>query len=670
MSVNPRLVQLGLALLLVATATLSACGTHAAVTSSDLAMSRVLIYRNGMGYFERKGVMRGDSMKLAVRNRHLNDVLKSLTVVDLTTQKPASISLPLASARGAGGEIVDLTVRIAGADGHEVLVTYIHEAPAWKAAYRLWVEGDSAKKALLQGWAMLDNVTGEDWKDVSIGLVAGSPLTFRYDLYSTRVISRSDLRDPGQDVAYAPPPSDRGRDPSSGATLADGRHPRTMAPPVAAESRSYADYKPGGKKFKADKAGRYHGGGAGLGSTAGTPRRAIDVARGDVAEKSRDAAKDESDDREESLRRARVEQQARRAGELTTEQIERSVRDMAETRVLGAVSRFDVGDHYTVPNESGALVNLMSKRIDAEEVFLFRPEQAMRGMAPYRALRVKNDSGAVLESGPITLYKDGTLLGEGFIDRTDPGMTVFVAFAKDPGLVMSLEQKDVEEAYRLVRVIGGEITVEVASTRRATYEIESRVDKDSTVYVRRARRNGFKVKALPPGTIEAHDAWFIPVKLKPRQKATVTVDEFAPVARRVAFDSKLGIDALQLWLADGKTEGVLKGPMQKIVDMNLKLHCIEQRKADLLARRDPIIDDDARTRENLDALPRTKMADPLRKRLLQHLADNEKRMSDITRQIIEADIERAELRDTMLTLLREVRLETAVAGADKKDPAR
>ena len=48
-------------------------------------------------------------------------------------------------------------------------VSYVTESPAWKATYRLSLdpEGDQAK---LQAWAVVDNVSGEAWRDVRIGV--------------------------------------------------------------------------------------------------------------------------------------------------------------------------------------------------------------------------------------------------------------------------------------------------------------------------------------------------------------------------------------------------------------------------------------------------------------------------------------------------------------------
>src|SRR5262245_15753430 len=64
-------------------------------TTSPLGLSNVVLYRNGVGYFERHGVIDGDRLTLKVRKDQINDLLKSLTVIDRGTGKALSVSIPL-----------------------------------------------------------------------------------------------------------------------------------------------------------------------------------------------------------------------------------------------------------------------------------------------------------------------------------------------------------------------------------------------------------------------------------------------------------------------------------------------------------------------------------------------------------------------------------------------
>ena len=63
-------------------------------TVDDLELDTVVLYRNGIGYFERHGKVSEDSLRLKVRKDQVNDLLKSLTVVDRNGQA-VSVSMPL-----------------------------------------------------------------------------------------------------------------------------------------------------------------------------------------------------------------------------------------------------------------------------------------------------------------------------------------------------------------------------------------------------------------------------------------------------------------------------------------------------------------------------------------------------------------------------------------------
>ena len=69
---------------------------HAHPTAdSQLKLSRVVLYRNGVAYFERSGVVDGDRLTLKVRKDQINDLLKSLTLIDRSSGKTVSVSIPL-----------------------------------------------------------------------------------------------------------------------------------------------------------------------------------------------------------------------------------------------------------------------------------------------------------------------------------------------------------------------------------------------------------------------------------------------------------------------------------------------------------------------------------------------------------------------------------------------
>jgi hypothetical protein len=170
------------------------------ITVDSAVLGRVVIYRNGVAFYERTARVADGRVSVKVPRDRVDDFLKSLTVVDPHTRKPLAVSIPRQEADD--GSYLTMTLETGDKRYAEVLLTYVTESPAWKPSYRVVVGGDN--KVMLEGWAIVDNVSGEDWNGVLVGVGASSALSFRYDLWSVRRVDRDLLQ--GEDrFAVAPP---------------------------------------------------------------------------------------------------------------------------------------------------------------------------------------------------------------------------------------------------------------------------------------------------------------------------------------------------------------------------------------------------------------------------------------------------------------------------------
>ena len=127
----------------------------------------------------------------------------------------------------------------ADAKSRDVQAAYIIPMPAWKSSYRLlFVE---TGQPTLEGWAIVDNTTGEDWTNVHMSLVSGKPISFISQLYAPKYINRLGAELP-EDQAVAPPVS-------SGA-ISNFDLARLKAPQVAAGASAGSGGGVGGGVFR------------------------------------------------------------------------------------------------------------------------------------------------------------------------------------------------------------------------------------------------------------------------------------------------------------------------------------------------------------------------------------------------------------------------------------
>jgi hypothetical protein len=185
-----------------------ACGhtppTKTFVKVDQVALGKVVVYRNGVAFYERRATVHGGKLTVSVPRERVDDFLKSLTVVDAKTQKPLPVSFP--RQQSESGAFLDMTLDVPMAknpgETADVLLTYVTEAPVWKPSYRIAVGKNG--KVMIEGWAIVDNTSGEDWNDVTVGVGSSSALSFRYDLWSVRTVQRETLQADAQ-FAVAPP---------------------------------------------------------------------------------------------------------------------------------------------------------------------------------------------------------------------------------------------------------------------------------------------------------------------------------------------------------------------------------------------------------------------------------------------------------------------------------
>ena len=82
-----------------------------------------------------------------------------------------------------------ISINLGGQGERNAGFSHVVSAPVWKTAYRL-VLPKEGEKARLQGWGVLENFTGGEWKDVELTLVSGNPVALKQALYSAVFVDR------------------------------------------------------------------------------------------------------------------------------------------------------------------------------------------------------------------------------------------------------------------------------------------------------------------------------------------------------------------------------------------------------------------------------------------------------------------------------------------------
>ncbi len=111
------------------------------------------------------------------------DSLGAFTPTDPELVKVLRMALAMSPAdRNANRKQVNIDFQ--GKGERRVQFGYVLETPVWKTSYRLVL--DSAEKAFLQGWAIVENQSDADWVNLEVSLISGDPISQFRDLYQSQ----------------------------------------------------------------------------------------------------------------------------------------------------------------------------------------------------------------------------------------------------------------------------------------------------------------------------------------------------------------------------------------------------------------------------------------------------------------------------------------------------
>jgi archaellum component FlaC len=682
----------------------------AADSGARLPVTRVILYKNGVGYFEHAGRVR-DSQDVNVdfTTAQLNDVLKSLTVLDLgkgritgvsynsnapLERRLGSLHLPvgenpttaqfLDALRGARLEVrsgsesasgrllsidereipikgdqkvtVDqisiisdngevrvfdlnpatsvrvaekdvnddvgkylalvastrdqdvrrMTISTAGEGERNLLVSYISEVPVWKSTYRIVIPNEG--KPLLQGWAIVDNTVGEDWKNVELSLVAGAPQSFVQELSQPYYTRRPVV--PLPENAMITPQTHE-------ATMEEAN--ATAASPVAApradlaiSGRNYAQLTQLQGKQKAGMAGGIgfgSGGGVGPGNGGGIGGGMYKVGRPGATEVA------------DSLEAA-----------TTT----------AQTRDLGDLFEYKLQDRVTIRKNQSALVPILQARIDAEKVSVWNPSES----SVLRALWVDNTSVLTLDGGSFNVLEGDAFAGEGLMDPIKPGEKRLLSYAADLGVLVDAKQKDDNQRVTKVIIAHGTMTQSTQERQENTYTIRNRDASPRTVVIEHPARPGWKLADDEKPAESSASFHRFRLTVEPKKTETLLVKEYRPVTNSYQL-SNVTDDQIKFFLVQKMINPEIDQALRKVIAQKNSIAALDADIASHKSRISGISEDQQRVRENMKALKGSVEEKALVARYVRELNEQEDRVQSLHREMTDLQQKREAAQKTL-----------------------
>jgi hypothetical protein len=646
----------------------------AVLPAAELPVRTVVLYKHGVGYFERSGTLgAGESARLDFKAAEMNDVLKSLTINDnggkvtgvrydsnvpldqklgefpfrlangqplssvLDQLKGARLEMEFGPQKTAGeivsarmvagdkdraeheqltllmdsGELrnVDLSaasairftdtklqlqfrdyltaltdsrskdkrsVYIDSSDtkSREVRAEYIMPMPAWKSSYRLMFI-DAGKDPVLEGWAIVDNTTGEDWTNVKVSLISGKPISFISQLYDPKYINRM-TADLPEDQAVAP-------------TVYSGA--------VQGEAR-------GG--VLGGIIGGNNGNGSGFGGGGGA--RAF-----------------RSQDKDVSVQFS--------AGNSMSQQMGASSMSVAGAAAeIADLFQYSIANPVTVKKNESAMLPFLQQKIAARKLIVYSDTSKPN---PLSAAELTNNTGKTLDGGPITVYDAGAYAGEALVETIKNGDKRFISYGVDLGTRISTNMNSSTDNVREIHARNGILTTRSALVQKQTYTVRNVDARAKTLVIEYAIRPNYKLIDTAAPMETTRDVYRFEVKVP----ASGNVD--FPVTTENVYDQQtevtsLNPDSLLFYIRNKVLSDAARKQLQAISDLKTQIVANTAARSRVDTDVQNVTRDEERNRQNIQSL--------------SGVSGQQQIVQDYARKLAEQETQIAKLRDRQAAL--------------------
>jgi hypothetical protein len=491
------------------------------------------------------------SVKLAdiQRIRFLNPVIDSEMKRALET---------LALAHDTQKKVVSLN--FVGQGKRKVRVSYIVESPIWKTSYRMVVDKEG-KKVFLQGWALVENTSDEDWNNVRMALVSGRPISFQMDLYQPLYVPRPKV------------------EPELFASL----RPQTYGGAVEKE-RALVDR--GAATFGA-AAPPAPGAAAGLGLQNAARRAAEGKQLADAADKFGEAA--------EGLRK--------RQGQAMD--LEAGVASAATAVELGDFFQYEIEPPVSLARQKSAMLPIVNRTIEGVKVSIYN--QRVHPKFPLLGLKFKNTTGLHLMQGPITVFEGNSYAGDARIQDLQPNEERLLSYAVDLATEVEPVVKHSPQRLTAVKVFKGILQATHKIRESKLYNIVNRSEYDRIVVLEHPYRQDFQLVTPEKPTERSRDVYRFEITVPAGQKTSQEVVEERDLVQQIALTTS-DDQTIRFFLTSGVASDKVKAALTKALELKARLSETQAQIADLTRQYNEISQDQQRLRANLKELPPTAAA--------------------------------------------------------------
>ncbi|MBE7462947.1 MAG: DUF4139 domain-containing protein [Planctomycetes bacterium] len=380
-----------------------------------------------------------------------------------------------------------------GAGERELRIGYLVEMPIWKASYRVILDAKNVDaESLLQGWALAENTTEDDWNEVDIAFVAGSPLSYIMDLYSPFYVQRPHVPIPGLDRVSA--------------------------------------------------------------NWSAAPEPSLLAAAKDKAELRRDRSAQEGANMEMAARKAGAPMAPGAAMAAPAAEAEQDMADLLQSSMSTAAKGVSVGELFSYQGQQkvsikrgqAAMVPIISQQVKGQRLLYYKAAFSPR---PANAYVLKNETELTFEAGAVTFFESDTALGEGILAHTlAPGGKEVLPYAIDGSVDVTPEVQSQHDPAFKGSIVNGVATLTLTEKLTNTWKLTNRGKKDVLLWIDQPKNFAYKLVKPEKPLEEVEGHYRFEVALKAGAQEDFVVEEQREIYQQV-YLSNSDVGQLRFLLA-------------------------------------------------------------------------------------------------------------------------
>jgi hypothetical protein len=327
----------------------------------------------------------------------------------------------------------------------------------------------------------------------------------------------------------------------------------------------------------------------------------------------------------------------------------------AATQEIGDLFEYDIKQPITIRKNQSALVPILQSRVEAEKVTLWSANQPR----PLHALWLTNSSGLTLDGGSFSIQEGQTFAGEGLMDAIRPGEKRLISYAADPAVLVESDVKGEGQRVNRIKIHRGVMIHYSEEREHRTYKVRNQDKTARSVVLEHPQRGGWELSGGTKPEETSPSAYRFLVKVDPAQTAKLEFDEIHSIAANYQL-SNITTDELVLFVHQGRINHEIEQSLWPLIKQKDEIAGYSGQINSANAKINDVFEDQKRLRDNLEALKSSAEERALVQRYTGELNREEDELATLRKNMADLQIKRDAAQEKLNQMIADMELEVKI----------